>query len=104
MQKEIPLRFLQRTYRPAIALENGARRRSPARIPLASSDTNEEVCGEARRVGYRGSSDQEHKNDLAVYRLKVRMDANAAKDRPMMITLPGFFVLIGGAFLPDSLS
>jgi hypothetical protein len=104
MQKEIPLCYLHRTYRPAIALENATRRRSLARIPLVSGNASGEVCGEAHRVGYRSSGTLEPGNDLAVYRLKVRINMGAAKDRRMMITLPGFFVLKGGSFRPDSIS
>jgi hypothetical protein len=103
MQKEIPLCYLHRTYRPAIALENATRRRSLARIPLVSDNTGSEVCGEAHRVGYRSSGNHQPGDDLAVYRLKVRMNIDTAKDRRMMITLPGFFVLKGGSFLPDSI-
>jgi hypothetical protein len=104
MQKEIPLCYLHRTYRPAIALENATRKRSLARIPLVSDKTGSGVCGEAHRVGYRGSGNHQPGDDLAVYRLKVRMNMNTVKARRVMITLPGFFVLKGGSFRPDSIS
>ena len=80
----------QETYIPTVAIAQITAQHTMGRIPIALADKPECVCGTARRVGYTGVGD----NDLAIYRLKVKEDANA---HAMM--LPMLFVVDGGLFV-----
>ena len=76
-------------YIPAVALPQFTLKHSLQRIPIALKGALDDICGTAQRVGYTGSKDE----DLAVYRLKVKVGKN-----PTTITLPGFFVVENGTF------
>ncbi len=80
----------QETYRPAVAITQITARHTMGRVPIALADDPSCVCGMARRVGYTGT----HDNDLAIYRLKVRENAEANATM-----LPTLFVVDGGLFV-----
>ena len=77
-------------YKPAVAIAQITARHTMGRIAIALADNPDCICGMARRVGYTGMSD----NDLAIYRLKVR--ENAETNATM---LPALFVVDGGLFV-----
>jgi hypothetical protein len=80
---------LQHGYQPGIPLIRATLKHSLNRLPVTSTDHPEQICGEARRVGY--TSKQE--DALALYRLKIR----AGPGFPT-ITLPGFYIIDNGVF------
>ena len=80
----------QETYIPVVTVARITAGHTMGRIPIALADKPDCVCGIARRVGYTGMGD----NDLAIYRLKVKEDANA---NAMM--LPKLFVVDEGLFV-----
>jgi len=92
MQLEIPLNYQQRTYKPAIAIDQATKKSSLAKIPLVTTDALETMCGYARRIGYCGPE----KDDFALYRLKIRVEG----ERYPVITLPGIFILKESYFFP----
>lgn len=80
----------QPTYIPTIAIGSITQKHSLYRLPIATLDTPDRICGIAQRVGYTGKQD----NDLTIYRLKIKTGNNL----PVM-TLPGFYVLEQGIFV-----
>jgi hypothetical protein len=88
---------LQRIYRPAIALAQATMRHSVARIALTTAEAPHTICGTAFRTGYCGMK----LDDFALYRLKVSGRGKARNGRETN-TLPGFFILKDGVFLPIS--
>ncbi len=80
----------QEMYRPVVAIAQITARHTMGRIAIALADEPDCVRGMARRVGYTGT----HDNDLAIYRLKVR--ENAESNATM---LPTLFVVDGGLFV-----
>lgn len=81
----------QQTYVPAFAIAHVTFKHSLQKLPIATLNAPEHICGAAQCVGYTGN--QEH--DLAIYRLKVRTGDNKFP----VITLPGFFVIDDGIFM-----
>lgn len=79
----------QHMYIPAVTLPQFTLKHSLQKIPVAIKGAIDDICGTAQRVGYTGSKDE----DLAVYRLKVKLGKNLTT-----ITLPGFFVVEDGIF------
>ena len=79
----------QQTYVPAVVLSQFTLKHSLQKLPVAVKGALDHICGVAQRVGYTGNSD----DDLAVYRLKVKIGKNLST-----ITLPGFFVVEDGIF------
>ncbi|HLH61020.1 MAG TPA: hypothetical protein VKV20_04995 [Ktedonobacteraceae bacterium] len=79
----------RRIYIPAVPIQRATYRKSWGKIPVATMDAPDRICGLAQRVGYSGKSD----NDLAIYRLKVRIGQSAP-----IFTIPGFFVIEEGLF------
>lgn len=79
----------QQTYIPAIAITRATLRHSWSRVPVATSLRPDKICGEARRIGYTGKTD----NDLALYRLKIKPQTGY----PTM-TLPGMYIIENGSF------
>jgi len=92
MQLDVPLNYQQRTYKPAIAIDQATKKCSLAKIPLVTTDALETMCGYARRIGYCGPE----KDDFALYRLKIRVEG----ERYPVMTLPGLFILKDGSFSP----
>lgn len=80
----------QHTYIPAIAIVRATLKHSWNKIPVAVSNAPEQICGEARRIGYTGKAD----NDLALYRLKIRQSNNLPT-----VTLPSLYIIEGGVFM-----
>ncbi|HTI13053.1 MAG TPA: hypothetical protein VL461_00585 [Dictyobacter sp.] len=76
-------------YIPAVSILRATLRYSANKLPVATMNTPDQICGEARRIGYTGK--QAH--DLALYRLKVRPGKGAST-----ITLPGLYILDDGLF------
>lgn len=60
------------------------------RLPIATVDAPECICGMARRIGYTGREP----SDLAIYRLKVKLEAEN-----YITTLPTMFVVDEGRFI-----
>lgn len=87
---QAPLQPSQQTYISVVAISRITLKHSLYRLPIATADAPDHICGVAQRVGYTGKQD----NDLAIYRLKVKTGNNL----PVM-TLPGFFVLEQGVFV-----
>jgi len=79
-----------RTYVPAVSILRATYRKSWNKIPVATTDAPDQICGMALRVGYTGRLDQ----DLAIYRLKIR----AGQALPVL-TIPGFYVIEQGIFV-----
>ena len=79
-----------RTYVPAVSILRATYRKSWNKIPVATMDAPDQICGTAQRVGYTGKLEY----DLAIYRLKVR----AGQSFPVL-TIPGFFVIEEGIFM-----
>ena len=79
-----------RTYVPAVPISRATYRKSWNKIPVATTDAPNQICGMALRVGYTGRQD----HDLAIYRLKVR-----AGQANLVFTIPGFFVIEQGMFV-----
>ena len=85
-----PIHPPQQTYIPAVAISRITLKHTLYRLPVATRDAPDHICGLAQRVGYTGTKE----NDLAIYRLKVKIGNHL----PVM-TLPGFFVLEQGIFV-----
>ena len=85
-----PIHLPQQTYIPTVAISHVTLKHTLYRLPIATRNAPDHICGIAMRVGYTGT--QEH--DLTMYRLKVK----TGKHLPVM-TLPGFFVLEQGIFV-----
>jgi hypothetical protein len=68
-------------------------RRAKAVVPIAMQEFPQRICGRARRVGRIYRNGQE----LALYRLKPTVMIDK---RPIVITLPGFFFIEQGRFIP----
>jgi hypothetical protein len=88
MNQEL-LSHSQHIYIPAVAIDCATLKHSWNRLPVATIDSPEHICGEARRIGYTGTTT----TDLALYRLKVR-----AADHIPTMTLPGIYIIEGGQF------
>ena len=80
----------QQTYVPALVLSQFTLKHSLQKFPVAVKGATDHICGTAQRVGYTGNSG----DDLAIYRLKVKLGKNFST-----ITLPGFFVVEDGVFI-----
>lgn len=79
----------QQTYIPAIAIGRATLKHSWSRVPVATSSAPDQVCGEARRIGYTGKKE----SDLALYRLKIKPHNGS----PTM-TLPSLYIIADGSF------
>src|SRR5579884_729082 len=79
----------RRIYIPAVSILRATYRKSWGKIPVATMDAPDQICGLAQRVGYTGKLD----DDLAIYRLKVRIGQLSP-----VLTIPGFFVIEEGIF------
>jgi hypothetical protein len=81
--------FQPPTYVPSVGIIRATLRFSSNRVPISLSSNPEQICGEARRIGYTGTQD----HDLAIYRLKIRL----GQGHPT-VTLPGLYIIEGGIF------
>ena|SRR5690348_3567267 len=79
-----------KVYIPATVEAPSGLKRFKSSIPLALQETPDQICGIARRVGWK----QETGSDEAIYRLKLKVSVLGLGSA----TVPGFFVLKGGAF------
>ena len=79
----------QNHYIPAIAIQRATLRHSISRLAVATRNAPDQICGEARRVGYTGKTE----HDFALYRLKIKTGHGQT------ITLPGFYIVEDGIFL-----
>ena len=64
------------------------------RFPIALQETPDQICGTARRVGHAQIAGQRQ----VLYRLKRKRMFASRKTA----TLPGFFLLVNGIFVPYS--
>lgn len=87
---QTPTQPPQQTYIPIVAISRITLKHSLYRLPVATVDAPDQVCGVAQRVGYTGKQE----NDLTIYRLKIKTGINLS-----ILTLPGFFVLEQGIFV-----
>lgn len=87
--------WIQQQYQkvniPATVEAPSALQHLKSSIPLALQETPNQICGIARRVGWK----QEAGSDEAIYRLKLKVSLLGLSNA----TIPGFFVLEGGAFM-----
>ena len=65
---------------------------SQRKVPLATRERPDQICGFAQRVGRAGTRE----SDPPIYRLKLKTSPASWKTT----VLPGFFVLEQGVFLP----
>ncbi len=79
----------QHIYIPSVAIIRATLKYSANKLPVSTSNNPEQICGEARRIGYTGKLD----SDLALYRLKIKM----SKEHPTL-TLPGLYIIEDGFF------
>lgn len=79
--------YIQHTYIPAIAIQHATLKHSWNKVPVATIAAPEQVCGEARRIGYTGKLD----SDSALYRLKIKQGLPT-------VTLPGLYIIENGIF------
>lgn len=79
----------QHTYIPSVAIIRATLKYSANKLPVSTLSNPEQICGEARRIGYTGKLD----SDLALYRLKIKM----GKEYPTL-TLPGLYIIEEGFF------
>jgi hypothetical protein len=63
------------------------------KLLVATTKTPDQVCGTAWRVGRV----DRYQEEIAIYRLKIKAQLS---NRLTTITLPGFFVLEQGEFIP----
>jgi hypothetical protein len=77
------------TYIPAVSINRATLKYSSHKLPVSTLNNPEQLCGEARRIGYTGKSD----SDLALYRLKIK----TAQNYPT-VTLPGLYIIEEGIF------
>jgi hypothetical protein len=89
VMKEQPLLERQHIYIPAIAITRATLKHSWNKLPVATTTAPEQVCGEARRIGYTGKGE----NDLALYRLKIRPGHGLST-----VTLPGIYIIENALF------
>jgi hypothetical protein len=87
--KEQPLLERQHIYIPAIAITRATLKHSWNKLPVATTTAPEQICGEARRIGYTGKNE----NDLALYRLKIRPGHGLST-----VTLPGLYIIENALF------
>lgn len=80
----------QQAYIPAVAIDSATLKHSWNKLPVATVEVPDKICGEARRIGYSGKSG----TDLALYRLKIKQRNNIPT-----VTLPGIYIIEGGQFL-----
>ena len=80
----------QQTYIPAVTITNATFKHSWNKLPVATTGAPERICGEARRIGYTGKSE----NDYALYRLKIKLDNGLPT-----VTLPNLYVIKDGLFV-----
>ena len=78
------------TYVPTINIRRITAKHTLGRLPIATIDEPECVCGMARRIGYTGRN----ATDLAIYRLKVRLAQQSS-----VTTLSTLFVVDEGRFI-----
>lgn len=78
------------TYVPAVNITRITAKHTLGRLPITSIDAPEYICGMARRIGYTGRS----ATDLAIYRLKVRLNQQSG-----VTTLSTMFVVDDGKFI-----
>lgn len=76
----------QKTYIPVPSQRRATRYDAPTSLLIATRTGPKQVCGWARRIGYR--------EELALYRLKVRY----GPDKGNVLTLPDLFILDSGVF------
>jgi hypothetical protein len=81
--------YAEYTHILAIAITHATLKHSWNKVPVATVTAPEQVCGEARRIGYTGKL----ANDSALYRLKIKQ----GKGLPTM-TLPGLYIIENGMF------
>jgi hypothetical protein len=89
--KQSILTSVQQTYLPAIRDASPLFELSLRSVPMVARDAPDIVCGIAYRIGSTGKSSY----DLAIYRLKLKMNLASLKTA----TLPGFFVIENGIFV-----
>jgi len=77
------------TYVPAVGIVRATLKHSTNKLPVCPSTNTEQICGEARRIGYTGKQD----HDMALYRLKIRVGQSN-----QIITLPGYYLIEDGLF------
>ncbi len=82
----------QQIYMPATSDISPIYEQSLRSFPIVARDNPDRICGVARRVGHTGRGE----HDLAIYRLKLKVDFASFKTA----TLPGFFVIENGVFVP----
>ena len=83
-----PVGGTEQSYVPAsIPFEQSQRK-----VPFATSDKPDHICGVAVRVGRAGTRE----SDPPIYRLKLNTSLASFKTA----VLPGFFVLERGVFIP----
>ena len=83
-----PAGTTEQTFVPAsIPFEQSQRR-----VPLATRERPDQICGVALRVGRAGTSER----DPPIYRLKLKVSLLSFKSS----VLPGYFVLERGVFIP----
>ena len=80
----------QQTYIPAVTISSATFKHSWGKLPVATTGAPERVCGEARRIGYTGKSE----NDFAIYRLKIKHDNGLPT-----VTLPNLYIIKDGLFV-----
>jgi hypothetical protein len=80
----------QHTYVPVIAITRATLKHSWGRIGVATAAMPDQLCGEARRIGYTGKGD----DDLALYRLKIKLGGGLPT-----VTLPGLYIIESNRFV-----
>lgn len=80
-------------YFPVAAAVSPTFRSSLRDLPIAPKEAPGQIRGKARRVGHTGGPGE----DLAIYRLKPKVEDG---DCLVTITIPGFFVIEHGQFVP----
>ena len=84
-----PVGVTEHTYVPAsVPFEQSQRK-----VPFASRERPDLICGVAVRVGRVGTKE----SDPPIYRLKLKTSLASLKTA----VLPGFFVLKQGVFIPS---
>jgi|YelNatPaOPRAMG01_1025707.scaffolds.fasta_scaffold308760_1 hypothetical protein len=80
----------QHTYIPAIGITRATHKHSWGRMGVATVATPDQLCGEARRIGYTGKDD----DALALYRLKIKLGGGLPT-----VTLPSLYIVEDGCFV-----
>ena len=78
------------TFVPMAKVSRITAKHTLGRLPIATLDAPDCSCGTARRIGYTGN----HAQDLAIYRLKVRLGPQTG-----VTTLPTMYVVDEGKFI-----